>query len=89
MSGADREKKLEALERWARSVEVDGLVVVDTSALRKLLQLAEQRTAVEAELVEAVCQARADNYSWSEIGTMLGVSKQAAQRRYGRATSAA
>jgi hypothetical protein len=86
---ADRAKKLEAFERWADRVDADDLVVVDTSALRALMQLSEQRTAVEAQLVEAVRQARADQHSWSEIGLMLGVSKQAAQRKYGRAASAA
>lgn len=38
---------------------------------------------VEAELTEAVRSARQAHRSWSEIGTMLGVSKQAAQRKYG------
>ena len=83
MSKLDRAKKLEALEQWAESVDSYGLVVVDTTALRALMELAEQRSAVDLQLIEAVRQARADHHSWSEIGVMLGVSKQAAQRKYG------
>ncbi len=89
MSKADRAKKLRAFERWAGTVDADSLVVVDTTALTALLELSERRTAVEAQLIDAVRQARSDHHSWSEIGVMLGVSKQAAQRKYGRTTSAA
>ncbi|MGD9703406.1 MAG: hypothetical protein AB7Q42_13915 [Acidimicrobiia bacterium] len=89
MSKADRSKKLEAFERWAHAVDADDLVVVDTTALKALMELSAQRTAVEAKLADAVRRARADHHSWSEIGLMLGVSKQAAQRRYGKLTSAA
>ena len=39
---------------------------------------------LEAELAEAVQAARDAEFSWSAIGTMLGVSKQTAQARYGR-----
>jgi len=35
-------------------------------------------------LVEAIRSARRADRSWSEIGTMLGVSKQAAQKKYGK-----
>lgn len=52
------------------------------ASMSTIAELAERREEVEAELNEAVrsaCQARR---SWSEIGTMLGVAKQAAQRKY-------
>lgn len=51
-------------------------------------ELAERREVVEEELTEAVRSARQAHRSWSEIGTMLGVSKQAAQRKYGSKISA-
>ncbi|HZJ27932.1 MAG TPA: hypothetical protein VFF40_13130 [Acidimicrobiia bacterium] len=41
-------------------------------------------TDTTGELTRAVIAARRSNRSWSEIGAMLGVSKQAAQRKYGR-----
>jgi hypothetical protein len=89
MSARGRLKKLEAFERWADGVDVDDLVAIDTTALKALMELAEQRTAVEAQLIDAVGRARANHHSWNEIGLMLGVSKQAAQRKYGRTSSAA
>ncbi|HEX6220750.1 MAG TPA: hypothetical protein VF115_06625 [Acidimicrobiia bacterium] len=49
---------------------------------------AEQRDKVEAELTEAVRSARQAHRSWSEVGTMLGVSKQAAKRKYGSKVTA-
>ena len=39
--------------------------------------------AAESRLREAVRTARAENYSWAAIGAVLGVSKQAAQQRFG------
>ena len=66
----------------------EELVVADTEALRVIAELAEQREEVDAALVEAVRSARAAHRSWSEIGAMLGVSKQAAQRKYSKLVSA-
>ena len=52
----------------------------DVEALPGLLQLiAEVETATAA----AVAGLRAFNYSWTEIATRLGVSRQAAQMRWG------
>jgi len=85
-----RAQKAAALERWANAVaDDDDLRAVDTTVLQELRRLADQRATVEAEVVLAVRRARAANRSWSEIGAMLGVSKQAAQRKYGRSSSAA
>ena len=42
-----------------------------------------------AQLTASVVAARHAGRSWSEIATMLGVSKQAAQRRYAAKTKAA
>ena len=44
------------------------------------------RTAVEDEdpgEAVAVRRARSHGFSWAEIGTMLGVSKQAMHKKYG------
>jgi hypothetical protein len=78
-----RAERASALERWAASVEAGDLVEADTSVLKAIAELAEKRDEVEGELVEAVRSARRANRSWSEIGAMLGVTKQAAQQRYG------
>lgn len=66
----------------------DDLVPADTEALRAIAELAEQRDGVDAAIVEAVRSARAAHRSWSEIGAMLGVSKQAAQRKYSKVVAA-
>jgi hypothetical protein len=78
-----RAERAKALEEWARRVESFDLEEVDTAALRTIAELAERRQTVEEELIEAVRSARQAHRSWSEIGAMLGVSKQAAQRKYG------
>lgn len=83
-----RTRQAEALEKWAEKVDPAGQRVADTSALRSIAEIVDQRERVEAELSAAVQTARAAHRSWSEIGTMLGVSKQAAQRKYANKTSA-
>ena len=75
MTKTSRAERLAAYERWADLVEVEDLVVLDTSSLKALRELADQRETVEAELDAAVRRARLDNRSWSQIGLMLGVSK--------------
>ena len=84
-----RKERAAALERWADTVQTEDLREIDTSALRDIAELAERRTALEGELAEAVRRARKAHRSWSEIGAMLGVSKQAAQRKYGPGSTAA
>lgn len=72
-----------ALEVWAETVDRDDLVQVDTASLRRIAAIAQERERLDLQLRDAVVQARADGRSWSEIGLMLGVSKQAAQQKYG------
>jgi prophage DNA circulation protein len=52
----------------------------DIEALRDLLALARE---VDAATDQAVCGLRAFGYSWGEIATRIGVSRQAAQQRWG------
>ena len=78
-----RTDRVEALERWADDVDSADLKVADTEALRSIAELVEQRNEVDEDLTEAVRSARRLERSWAEIGAMLGVSKQAAQRKYG------
>ena len=81
-----RAERVEAFEEWASNVDPADLRVTDTTALRQIARLADQRNVVEAELTAAVRSARRARSSWSEIGAMLGVSKQAAQRKYASKT---
>lgn len=83
-----RTQRALALDNWADNVLTENLIEIDTTALRHIAQIAQRRDDAEIELTEAVEFARRAGRSWSEIGSMLGVSKQAAQRKY-RSKSAA
>jgi hypothetical protein len=52
----------------------------DVEALALMLGLAEE---IEAAIGEAVKGLRTCGYSWAEIGSRLGVTRQAAQQRWG------
>lgn len=82
-----RAERARALEQWADDVETSDLKVANTEALRRIAELVERRDQVDEELTEAVRMARTSKRSWSEIGAMLGVSKQAAQRKYAKVTT--
>ena len=60
-----------------RSVSADEVHEADTRGLRAIADLVDQRDHVEEKITPAVRAARQANWSWSEIGAMLGVSKQA------------
>jgi len=81
---ATRTDRAEALEQWADNVDPADLKVAHTETLRVIAELVEQRNEVDEDLTEAVRQARRAERSWAEIGAMLGVSKQAAQRKYSK-----
>jgi hypothetical protein len=77
-----RERRALALEEWADRVDPSELRTADTQALRIIADLVDQRSEVDDQITDAVISARQAHRSWSEIGAMLGVSKQAAQRKY-------
>ncbi|MBQ1062278.1 hypothetical protein [Micromonospora sp. C41] len=83
-----RQKRREVVENDAfaafarRIIRAHGRRVAagDVEALRDLVALS---TNIDEAIGEAVVGLRAFGYSWSEIGTRLGISKQAAQQRWG------
>jgi hypothetical protein len=81
-----RAKRARALEKWAERVEPDELRPADTTLLRQIAELADRRAEIEEAIAVAVRAARRAQHPWSAIGAMLGVSKQAAQQRYGAET---
>lgn len=83
-----RAQRADALEHWADVVDSDDLVEANTAAPRTIAELVEQRAGVDNALLDAIHDARNADRSWSEIGAMLGVSKQAAQRKYADKISA-
>lgn len=78
-----RAERARALEEWADRVDSGDLRLADSKALRAIAELADRRAEIDQALEEAVRSARRAHRTWSEIGAMLGVSKQAAQRKYG------
>ena len=73
-SAADQARNCFATIAWA--LDQGGFTMADIVRV--------QYTVTDAALVEAIRSARRADRSWSEIGTMLGVSKQAAQKKYGK-----
>ena len=52
----------------------------DVEALTLMLGLAEE---IDTAIAEAVTGLRGCGYSWAEIGSRLGITRQAAQQRWG------
>jgi hypothetical protein len=63
---------------YARRV-ADG----DVEALIAMTGLAQE---IDAAIGQAVTGLRAFGYSWAEIGSRLGITRQAAQQRWGQAS---
>jgi hypothetical protein len=78
-----RTERAAALEAWAEKVDSGELTEADTTELRLVAELVRRRGEVDGELLVAVKAARSAGRSWSELAAMLGVSKQAAQQKYG------
>ena len=57
---------------------------VDMTALNELRMLVRTIDTAKEGIAELVEQARADGHSWSYIGRTLGISRQAAHRRFGK-----
>ena len=64
------------LRAYARRV-ADG----DVEALALMTDLADE---IDTAISQAVTGLRAFGYSWAEIGSRLGITRQAAQQRWGR-----
>ena len=64
------------LRAYARRI-ADG----DVEALTLMTDLADE---IDTAISQAVTGLRAFGYSWAEIGSRLGVTRQAAQQRWGR-----
>lgn len=52
--------------------------------VERLAAIAEAKRELAREEAAAVRQARMHGLSWAEIGVVLGVSKQAMHKRFGR-----
>ncbi|MFI2295565.1 hypothetical protein [Isoptericola sp. NPDC019571] len=80
-------------EGWLDSLEVDHHdpsieppLVEDPYELRRVGLAQRAIEDAERELRDAVASARREGRSWAEVGRTLGVTRQAAQARFGRAS---
>lgn len=60
-----------------------GQVAADRRRTRRLIAARNGLTEAEAELVAAVQESYDGGDSWRTIGTILGITRQAPQRRFG------
>lgn len=56
----------------------------DGGPLAELASINEARHELERREAVAVRRARHAGYSWAEVATILGVSRQAAHKKFGR-----
>ncbi len=68
----------------AMRTAVDAEEPGEESPLTELMRIARAKHELAAAEAVAVRRARIHGYSWAEIGTMLGVSKQAMHKKYGK-----
>jgi hypothetical protein len=61
-----------------------ALEAVESAAdpLRTVAAVRELREAAEELEIHAVARARADGATWTQVGGLYGISKQAAQQRF-------
>lgn len=60
----------------------DPIATYEGDALAAIVAGVRDRHAAQHRIDEAVARARAQGASWTVIGAMLGVSRQAALKRY-------
>jgi hypothetical protein len=79
------EQAVAEFDQWASDLDPDdpNVVVREASDLRAVGLALGDVAAAEQNLGEAVAAARANGRSWARIAMVLGVSKQAAMRRFG------
>lgn len=74
--------ELDAIAKRIETTDPSEFASVPLGDLRVIAVLSNSISDAETRLVEAVAGARRQGRSWAQIGAVLGVSKQAAQRKY-------
>ncbi len=72
-------------ERWLDSLDPAAIASPDADAshLRRIGAAVRAAATSQVELADAVAAARQHGHTWTQVATMLGTSRQAAQERYG------
>jgi len=83
-TSAQLQQAAEDAERWLDSLDPSAIASPDTDAayLRRIGAAVSATAASQTELAAAVAAARDHGHTWTQIATMLGTSRQAAQERY-------
>ena len=63
---------------------IDSADPGDQDPLEELMRIARAKHELVAAEAAAVRRARIHGFTWAEIGTLLGVSKQAMHKKYGK-----
>ena len=84
-SSSELDKLAREFEQRADQLDPEKVKVDDASDLRAVAEAADAVAAAEAQLREAVEVAHARGRSWGRIGVALGVTRQAARKRFGQA----
>lgn len=85
---AQLEQAAAEAEAWLDSLDPATDPADDIRDLRAITATVDAIAENEARLTEAVATARRNGRSWGMIARALGVSKQAAQQRYGEHVNA-
>ncbi len=80
--------KTDTAAEFLASLDPSSAEVDNVEDLAAVAAAADRMAEAEAELIEAVKRARAEGRSWNRIAVALGVSRQAARQRFGRAEGA-
>ncbi len=81
-------EKLAAFEKWADEVDPADLKPAPLESFAVTAQWINQFEEVNEALAQAVADARSRGLTWSQIGDILGVSKQEARQKYGTRVAA-
>ena len=78
-------KALSETEAWLDSLDPEAIASPDSDAadLRAIGDAMLAVAASDVDLAERVAAARSKGRTWTQIATVLGVSKQAARERFG------
>jgi hypothetical protein len=81
------QKAVAETEAWLDQLDPEAIASPDASAadLRGIGEALHAVAASDLRLAEQVATARANGRTWTQIGAVLGVSKQAARERFGEA----
>ena len=82
---AQLEQAVADTEAWLDTLDPEALASPDSDGadLRAIAEALHAVAAVNLALADQIATARANGRTWTQIGTVLGVSKQAARERFG------